>query len=95
MMKIHKMGSTAMLMRVCGAQFKPCCTKERKTHKALEVTEEIYHRKGIRYIVEHDAIPDENGMAEATFVNIGNYIVITDKGVRCLSKKDFEKKYSF
>ena len=94
-MKIHKQGSIAILMRICGSQFKPCYYKEQKKAKALEVTEDIVLQKGIRYIVEQDAVTDENGMAEAVLVNIGNYIVITERGARCLSSKEFYDMYSF
>lgn len=93
--KIHKQGSTAMFMRICGDRFKPCYDNQTgEKLKYLEVTQDIF-KLGILFVVEEDAPVDNEGMAEVTFLDYGNFIVITDKGFRCLKPDIFHENYNF
>ena len=93
--KIHKQGSTAMVMRICGDRMKLCYDKQSgECFRFLQVTQEIL-KMGLICIAEEQVPADKDGMVEATFLDIGDFIVITNKGVRRMSQKDFQAKYSF
>lgn len=93
--KIHKQGSTAMVMRICGNQMKLCYEiQTREYFRFFEVTQEIF-RMSLLCIAEEHSIPDKDGMVEATFLELGDFVVATGKGLRRVDSKDFHKNYSF
>ena len=93
--KIHKQGSTAMVMRTCGNQMKHCYENQtRESFRFFEVTREIF-RMSLLCIAEEQSIPDKDGMVEATFLDLGDFVVVTKKGLRRVNSKDFHKNYSF
>lgn len=93
--KIHKQGSTAMVMRTCGNQMKLCYESQtQECFKFFEVTQEIINMD-LLCIAEEQSNPDKDGMAEATFLEFGDFVVVTKKGLRRVNSKDFHKNYSF
>lgn len=55
----------------------------------VEVTEDLYHNYGLKYCVDEWMETDENGMAEATELNIGDFLIITDAGAYCIRRTEF------
>lgn len=93
--KIHKQGSTAMVMRTCGNQMKLCYENQTKEFfRFFEVTREVF-KIGLLCIAEEQTIPDKDGMVEATFLELGDFVVVTDKGLHRVDLNDFHKNYSF
>ena len=93
--KIHKQGSTAMVMRICGNQMKHCQDIQTKeSFRFFEVTRELF-KMSLLCIAEEQAVPDKEGMVEATYLDIGDFVVVTKKGLRRLNSKDFHKNFSF
>ena len=93
--KIHKQGSTAMVMRLCGNQMRACQDKQTSEFfKFFEVTLELF-KMSLLCIADEHAIPDENGMVEATFLDIGDFVVVTKKGLRRMTAEDFHRDFGF
>lgn len=94
-MKIHKQGSTAMLMRVCGSKMKFYYDKDtEEAVRAFEVTQEIV-QMGVCYIADERIPADKDGMVEAIHLSVGDFVVVSDKGVRAFLPDEFLSGYSF
>ena len=56
--------------------------------KVVEVTQQLYD-SGLTYVIDDWMEPDENGLADATILNVGDFLVVTDKGYYCIRKNEF------
>lgn len=56
--------------------------------KCIEVTKELYNA-GVTMCVDDWMKEDENGMAEATILNIGDYLIVSPDGVYCIRRDEF------
>ena len=56
--------------------------------KCIEVTKEIYDA-GLTSIVDEWMSTDENGLADETLLNVGDFIIVTDDGVYCIRRDEF------
>lgn len=54
----------------------------------IEVTEDMYH-SGIIACVDEWMDTDENGEAEATWLHIGDYLIVSDSGVYRVGREEF------
>lgn len=54
----------------------------------VEITRELYDA-GLTHCVDEWMDEDDNGMAEATALNVGDYLVITNDGVYCIRHDEF------
>lgn len=59
-----------------------------ESRKCIEVTQELYD-SGMTMVVDEWMTPDENGMADATELCVGDYIVIGEDGVYCVRGEEF------
>ena len=56
--------------------------------KCIEVTQELYDA-GVTACVDEWMKTDENGMADATILNVGDYLIVTPNGVYCIRRDEF------
>ncbi len=54
----------------------------------IEVTPEAY-AAGLTYCVDNWMNPDENGEAQETLLNIGDFLIVEKKGVYCIRREEF------
>lgn len=63
-------------------------TTHAEERHCIEVTQELYD-SGITACVDEWMVPDENGEAEATPLQIGDYLIVTTSGVYRVSRDEF------
>lgn len=60
----------------------------------IEVTEELY-KAGVTSCVDEWNSVDENGEAEETLLNIGDFLIVTSDGVYCIRRDEFLTTHKF
>ena len=60
----------------------------------IEVTRELYEA-GITSCVDEWNDVDENGEAEETILNIGDFLIVTNNGVYCIRRDEFVTTHKF
>ena len=68
-------------------------SKEEK-RTCLEVTQELYNN-GLNTCVDEWMDEDENGMSDATILNVGDFLIINESGVYCIRKEEFLGTHTF
>lgn len=63
-------------------------TSPSEQRTCIEVTQELYNA-GITCCVDEWMEPDENGEAEVTHLNVGDFLIVTDAGVYCIRRAEF------
>lgn len=61
--------------------------------KCIEITEEVY-ASGLTFCVDEWMDVDENGQAEVTYLNIGDFLIVTNNGVYCIRHQEFLETHS-
>lgn len=61
--------------------------------KCIEITEEIYS-SGLTFCVDEWMDVDENGQAEITALNIGDFLIVSNTGVYCIRRQEFLETHS-
>lgn len=56
--------------------------------RCIEVTQQLYDA-GVKECVDEWMSADENGMAEATILNVGDFLIVTENGVYCIRREEF------
>ena len=59
----------------------------------IEFSQEL-HDAGITHCVDEWMDVDENGYAEATLLNVGDFLIVTDSGVYCIRRAEFLETHS-
>ena len=67
---------------------------EAEERKCIEVTQELYD-SGLNYSVDEWMPEDENGEAEATKLNVGDFLIVSDDGVYCIRHDEFIATHTF
>ncbi len=60
----------------------------------IEVTKDLYDA-GLTFCVDEWAETDENGYAEETILNIGDFLIVTSYGVYCIRREEFLTTHKF
>lgn len=60
----------------------------------IEITKELYEA-GVTSCVDEWNSVDENGEAEATILNIGDFLIVTSDGVYCIRRDEFLTTHKF
>lgn len=60
----------------------------------VEITQELYDA-GITCCIDEWMDPDENGLATVTELNVGDFLIVTDKGVYCIRRDEFMETHTF
>lgn len=63
-------------------------TSSAEQRSCIEVTQELYDA-GITCCVDEWMDIDENGESEATLLNVGDFLIVTDAGVYCIRRAEF------
>lgn len=61
--------------------------------KCIEVTQELYDN-GMTMVVDEWMPTDENGMSDATELNVGDFLVIGEDGVYCVRGEEFNRTHA-
>lgn len=56
--------------------------------QCIEITRELYDA-GVTVCVDDWMKPDDNGEAETTQLNVGDFLIVNDSGVYCIRRKEF------
>lgn len=67
---------------------------EAEERKCIEVTQELYD-SGLQYSVDEWMPEDENGETDATELNIGDFLIVSDDGVYCIRHDEFLETHAF
>ena len=62
--------------------------------QCIKVTQELYDA-GLTHCIDEWMNPDENGNYAITNLNVGDYLIVTDNGVYCIRKDEFEETHEF
>lgn len=68
-------------------------TSPAESRQCIEVTRELYDA-GITACVDEWMEADENGMATATMLNVGDYLIVTNDGVYCIRHDEFMETHT-
>ena len=68
-------------------------TTEAEERRCIEVTKELYD-SGLTACVDAWMEPDENGEADATQLNIGDFLIVEGDNVYCIRKDEFLETHS-
>lgn len=60
--------------------------------QCVEVTQELYDA-GLKTCVDDWVEPDDNGEAEATPLNVGDFLIVKETGVYCIRRAEFMETY--
>lgn len=61
--------------------------------KCVEITRDLYDA-GLTQVVDEWMDTDENGMSEATELNVGDYLIVTNDGFYCIRGEEFKTTHS-
>lgn len=99
-MKIHKQGSTQMLFRVAGGNMKTCYKKvgmdgkDNEKLRCVEITPKLYDM-GVTCIADERSPVSKDGMVNATYLSIGDFILVRDNGVYRIPRAEMREEYIF
>jgi hypothetical protein len=68
-------------------------TSPAESRQCIKVTRELYDA-GITACVDEWMEADENGMATATMLNVGDYLIVTNDGVYCIRHDEFMETHT-
>lgn len=68
-------------------------TTPAESRYCIEVTKHLYWNNGIQYCVDEWMETDEEGFAEATALNIGDFLIVTDSGVYRIGREEFNETH--
>lgn len=60
----------------------------KEQRQCIEVTQELYN-SGLTVCADEWMKPDENGMVEATILNVGDFLIVTHDGIYCIRREEF------
>lgn len=63
-------------------------TSPAENRRCIEVTQELYD-SGLTYCIDEWMDVDENGDSEATLLNVGDFLIVTDSGAYCIRRDEF------
>ena len=66
---------------------------EAENRRCIEVTQELYDA-GITACVDSWMETDENGEAEATILNVGDFLIVEGESVYCIRREEFLETHS-
>lgn len=68
-------------------------TTEAEDRRCIEVTQDLYDA-GLTACVDSWMKPDKNGDADATLLNVGDFLIVEDNGFYCIRRDEFLETHS-